>query len=210
MMIAGTVSGLPPSLRPSAALERFARHSARRLNPEWAEENNWHNESAAQIKVSIIVKVGKRWARAHLLWWISHSLTNERCSQCSDCESWEAQQHSRPSAWRWLPASCPSVEWWHCRSSRQLKWGSFWARLISELRETSVQLYSEWLRAWPETLPGLWLQGERSLQLPWWVWTNHFAWRWKPSLETGSCHCLSLQSEDRTVNGRGYIQWWVI
>lgn len=44
-MTAATVSRrVPPCPRPSAALERFARHSAYRLNPELAEENNLQNE----------------------------------------------------------------------------------------------------------------------------------------------------------------------
>lgn len=61
MMTAGSVSdGLPPCLRPSAALEQFARHSARHLNPELAEENNLQNQCAVKIKVSIIVKAGKQ------------------------------------------------------------------------------------------------------------------------------------------------------
>lgn len=39
-------SGPPPCLRPSAALGRFAHHSAHRLNPELAEENNMQNQSS--------------------------------------------------------------------------------------------------------------------------------------------------------------------
>lgn len=61
MMTAGTVNDdLPACLRPSAALEQFARHSARRLNPELAGENNLQNQRAVKTKVSIIVKVGKQ------------------------------------------------------------------------------------------------------------------------------------------------------